>query len=343
MPSKNSIMELTLIDQASPKPKYRQVVENIISSIEKGIIVRGQQLPSINELADEYDLAKATVSKSYDELKERGVIISRHGKGFYISSTQVRNKLNVFILFDTLNAYKEILYKALQTSFPEDTHINIYFHHYDKELFRSLIENNLGNFNYYVVMPHFDDDVSDIIKKIPRDKLLIIDKDIDSLDKGYASVFQDFENDVYQALHEAAGLLRKYSKLNVIMGKSHFQYIPQGLIQGIRRFSRETKMPFGLIDRFAESKICKGEAYLLFSDNDLIRFVKHITANNWQAGKHIGLISYDDTPLKEILLNGVTVITTDFEAMGTTAARMITERIVDKIRNPSKLIIRKTL
>src|SRR5450432_701260 len=207
MPYKTSLRDLTLIDEKSPKPKYRQVVENIISSIEKGIIVRGQQLPSINELADEYDLAKATVTKSYDELKERGVIISRHGKGFYISSTQVRNKLNVFILFDTLNAYKEILYKSLQSSLPEDTHVNIYFHHYDKELFRGLIENNLGNFNYYVIMPHFEEDVSDILKRIPKDRLLIIDKDIQSPGEEYASVFQDFENDVYSALMDGEKLL----------------------------------------------------------------------------------------------------------------------------------------
>ncbi len=33
----------------------------------------------------------------------------------------------------------------------------------------------------------------------------------------------------------------------------------------------------------------------------------------WKMGKDIGLISYDETPVKEIMLGGVTVIFTDLK------------------------------
>src|SRR3712207_6921465 len=57
--------------------------------------------------------------------------LSQHGKGFYVVSTEVRGKLNLFLLFDTLNAYKENLYYALKESLPENTQLNLFFHHYE--------------------------------------------------------------------------------------------------------------------------------------------------------------------------------------------------------------------
>ncbi|MHA4806861.1 GntR family transcriptional regulator [Flavitalea flava] len=339
----NSKQELILVDDNLPKPKYLQIVENIIISIEKGIISRGDQLPSISELAEEYQLAKATVSKSYDELKARGVIMSKHGKGFYVASTKVRNEWNVFVLFDTFNAYKEVLYNAFKNSLPVSSQMSVYFHHYNKKLFASLIENNLGNFNSYVIMPHFDTDVSSIVAKIPKEKLLIIDKDIPALQNGYASVFQDFEKDAFNSLMQAAPLLRKYEKLIISLGKDHFQYIPSGIIAGIKKFAKNANMPVSFSEQLDVNRIKTGEAYLLFSDSDLVKFVKQVYSHKWQVGSDIGLISYDDTPLKEILLNGITTISTDFELMGKTAARMIVENTKVKFHNPSKLIIRQTL
>jgi DNA-binding transcriptional regulator YhcF (GntR family) len=338
-----AIKSLNLIDEGSAAPKYRQIVDNILIYIEKGLIRRGQRLPSITELSGRYDLAKATVSKSYDELKERGVIVSRHGKGFYIASTQVRNQLNVFILFDTLNAYKEILYRSLQTSLPENSTVSIYFHHYDKELFRNLIENNLGSFNHYVIMPHFDEDVSGIISQIPRDKLVIIDRYVDMPGGSRGAVYQDFEADVYKALCAGAELVMKYRRLNVVLGRGQFQYIPQGILSGLRKFCKANKIPLQMIERWNGAQIIRKEAYLVFSDLDLVRCVKQIVSRRWEAGVDIGIISYDDTPLKEILLDGVTVISTDFEAMGRTAAAMITGTVTGDIANPSRMIIRNTL
>ena len=87
----------------------------------------------------------------------------------------------------------------------------------------------------------------------------------------------------------------------------------------------------------------KGEAYLIFSDTDLIRFLKYVSLKGWKPDRDVGLISYDDTPLKEILADGVTVITTDFESMGRTAAEMIINKADYKKINPSMLIKRKTL
>lgn len=54
----------------------------------------------------------------------------------------------------------------------------------------------------------------------------------------------------------------------------------------------------------------------------------------YKIGKDIGVISYNETPIKKILLNGITTISTDFKYMGTVAAGMILENSKQHIEVP---------
>ncbi len=63
-----------------------------------------------------------------------------------------------------------------------------------------------------------------------------------------------------------------------------------------------------------------------------------------KLGKDVGVISYNDTPLKEILSDGITTVSTDFIHMGKSIARQILgleQRV--PLKNPFKLTIRKSL
>nr|MBA4168687.1 GntR family transcriptional regulator [Chitinophagaceae bacterium] len=322
------------INKKSNQPKYIQIVNSVIGSIENGKLVKGAQLPSINELAEKKQTAKATVAKAYEQLRERGIIISQHGKGFYVAKTEIKNQLNVFVLFDNFNPYKEILYNALKTSLPESTEFSIFFHHYNLSVFENLINNNIGKFNYYVILPHFDGDVSRIVNRIPRDKLIILDKDVPRLQGPYTCVYQDFENDIFRVLQNGISHLLRYKRFNLVLGREHLQYVPADILKGFKRFGTRKLLPFKIWENLDEKMIRKDEAYLIFSDVDLIKFIKNILSKNWIPGKDVGLISYDDTPLKEILLHGVTVISTDFEAMGKTAGHLMLTKTKEKFSNP---------
>ncbi|CAN5890023.1 GntR family transcriptional regulator [soil metagenome] len=335
--------ELIQIDTASSRPKYQQILEGVIASIEQGTLARGQQLPSISELAEWQHVAKVTVAKAYEELRQRGVVLSQQGKGFYVASTEVRNPLNLFLLFDTLNAYKETLYYAIKEALPEGTHLHLFFHHYDRQLFESLIGNSLGQYNYYVVMPHFNEDVSEVLGRIPKDKLVVIDKAVEQLEGEYAAVYQDFAEDVLAALASALDLLRPYRQLTLVPSNGPFQFVPAGIVEGFRRFGKASGLACRVAKTFRPELVRPGEAFLLFADRDLIAFIRHVRRQGWELGQDVGLISYDDTPMKEILEGGITVISTDFEQMGHTAGRLICERSKEKLANPAKLIRRKSL
>ena len=331
------------VDTTSNRPKYQQIRDGILASIEMGGLTHGQQLPSINELAQQQNLAKVTVAKAYEELRQRGIIRGQQGKGFYVASTEVSSSLNIFLLFDTLNAYKETLFYALKAVLPVNARLNPFFHHYDRDLFQSLIQNNRGNYQYYVIMPHFNEDVSQIVKQIPPDKLVILDKPIKKLKGRYAAVYQSFEQDILQALQSGVDLLAKYSRLTLVLSRDQFQFVPEGILAGFAAFQQLQKISCAVADTFTPALIKPGEAYLLFSERDLIAFIKHVHQAKLQLGQDVGLISYDDTPMKEILEGGVTVISTDFEKMGRTTGQLILEKRQEQIANPTRLIRRKSL
>ena len=130
--------------------------------------------------------------------------------------------------------------------------------------------------------------------------------------------------------------------MNLVLQRG-FQFIPEGIINGFTRFCKENKIKYRIIDNLSYRNIAKDEIYLVISDNDLIMVVKYAIENGLTLGKELGLISYDDTPLKSVLANGITVISTDFAHMGKTAANLLKHGIMNKFENPSQLIIRSTL
>jgi len=331
------------IQAASSKPKYEQIIEGILAAIESGTLKRGQQLPSIAELADEQHLAKATVARSYDTLCEKGILMARHGKGFYVSKTSVKTPLNIFLLFDTFNQYKEILYRSFREALPAAAQCSIFFHHYNREVFDNLISDSAGKYTHYVIVPHFEEGISATLGRIPPEKLLVLDQYVPRLHARASNIYQPFEKDVLTALAAAKEDIRKYNRLHVILGRSHFQYIPSGILSGFRKFVKKEQIAHSIESDLLEDRITQGDAYLIFSDGDMIGFVKYAQARKLKIGRDIGMISYDDTPLKGVLLNGVSVISTDFQHMGKAAANAIVNREIVRIENPGSFIKRRTL
>lgn len=328
----------------SSKPKFQQLIEHIINSIENGTFVRGQRLPSINEVSENSGIARMTVTKAYDELRELGLVISHHGKGFYVASTDTRSQLNIFVLFDALTPFKEILYDNLIAGLGDGVNVNIFFHHHNLKVFENLLMNNLGNYNFFVVMPHFKEEVTHIIQKLPKEKLLILDIDTPKLGDDYAILCQDFEKNIYQGLTDAKVLIKKYQTLSLVLSSKSFQYTPIGIINGFKRFCNENDISYEIISNLEEEEhLQKDHAYLVFRENDLVRFINWSNKKNWKLGEDIGLISYDDTPIKEILAEGISVISNDFALMGKRAAEMILSRDKGRFFNDCQFIERNSL
>src|SRR5690606_40258133 len=89
----------------------------------------------------------------------------------------------------------------------------------------------------------------------------------------------------------------------------------------------------------------KGNAYITFSCyyTDDVALIKLARGKGYKLGRDIGLVSYNDTAVKEILEDGITIISTDFEAMGKAVSHAIINRETVVQRNPTGVIIRSSL
>jgi DNA-binding transcriptional regulator YhcF (GntR family) len=335
--------EIIRIDPHSIKPKYQQLIDSIIASIENNTLSRNELLPSINEVSKTHHMARMTVAKAYEELRQRGIIDARHGKGFFVTSTDTRAELRIFALFDSLTPYKEILYDALSEALGRQVSINIYFHHHNLQVFENLILDNLGHYNYYLVMPHFNQDVSHILQQIPKEKLLILDIDVPSFGHEYAVIYQDFEQNMFQGLMQGRHLIQRYDSLSLVLSSKSFQYTPIGLINGFLRFCEREGIAHDIIPDMEQDQLEKGHAYIVFREKDVVTFLNWANQHNWKLGQDIGLISYDDTPIKEILAEGITVISNNFKEMGLRAAEMILQKKRGKFISPYSFVERKSL
>ncbi len=331
-------------DPNSSKPKYQQLIDGIIDGINSGLLEHGKQLPSINKVASEFNMARMTVTKAYDDLREKGLISSHHGKGFYVSSTNTKNALRVFILMDALTPYKEILYESIIQNLGDDVSHNLFFHYHDIELFEELITNNLGKYNHYIILPHFNKSVAKIVSKIPKDKLLVLDIDIKEFSDDYSILYQNFETNIYQGLTQSLDKVKKYGQINLVLSSKSFQYTPDGIIQGFTNFCTKNGLEFDIIpDLDDDYELQTNQAYIVFREYDLIKMINWTTKNKLKPGKDIGIISYDDTPLKEIIAEGISVISNDFSKMGERAAQMIINREKGRESNEFYFIDRGSL
>jgi DNA-binding transcriptional regulator YhcF (GntR family)/CheY-like chemotaxis protein len=343
-------MKLNLpIDETSSIPKYIQIVKAVKSLIANGALKYGDKIPSINNLSSDYYLSRDTVEKAYLILKKQGIIASVKGKGYYINNNTVLSKFNILLLFNKLSAYKKEIYNALVIQLEDRADINFHVYHCELSLFKKLLEQQEGNFDYYVIMPHFKKDQEaaalELIRKLPQDKLILLDKNIMQLTGFFGGVFQDFKMDIYEALKELKTRMEKYSKILLVFPIHATYPYPEEILQGFKKFAVEFGFDFQIIPEIGQdAQLKSGEAYIVIEESDLVNLIKHARANKeLKVGKNLGILSYNETPLKEVLQKGITVITTDFAKMGGTLAEMILTKKGQQVKNEFKVIVRESL
>lgn len=79
-------MQIT-IDFRASEPIYQQIVEQIRLMVANGELKKGDQLPTVRQLAADLRVNFNTVARAYRILDETGMISTQHGRGTYIWET----------------------------------------------------------------------------------------------------------------------------------------------------------------------------------------------------------------------------------------------------------------
>jgi DNA-binding transcriptional regulator YhcF (GntR family) len=338
------VFEFIQIDEYSATPKYLQITNSIMAAIEADKIKANQLLPSINELSYVLEISRDTAEKGYKHLKKLGILGSVPSKGYYIINTSFRQKLKIFLLFNKLSAHKKIIYDAFVKAIGDHVTVDFYIYNNDYALFKKLLNNKKEDYSHYVIIPHFlegGENAHEIINSIPKEKLVLLDKQIAGVNGEYAAVFQNFEKDIYGALEQAREQLSKYHTLKLIFPKR--SYFPIEIVKGFNRFCHQYAFTTKVVFDIADEPIAAGEAYIILMEDDLVAVIEKLISLNLVVGEQVGVISYNETPLKKIILNGVTTVSTDFYKMGEMAAGLILNNERKHIEVPFYLTIRSSL
>jgi DNA-binding transcriptional regulator YhcF (GntR family) len=327
------------LNPTSGAPKYQQVIQSIISAIDDKRLKIGDKLPSVNEVSDSTGIAKKTVVQAFEHLKQTGVISAIKYKGYFVSSVNTQSKHNIFVLFNNLNAYKEDIYEGIKGSIDGKGVVDIFFHHNNVEVFNTLISQSAGKYTEYIIMPINDKGIEPALRKLPQEKIYILDLGYNDWGVRYPSVCQYFEEDIYSMLQQGLNRIkRKYNKLVLVQGPSFYNL--KQIEKGFKQFCKDYQLDSSIISHTRNRRPERGELYVLVHDQDLVYLVKKIAQSSLKLGKDIGIISYNDTPIKEIAANGIATISSDFSKMGTDVVHMILKRKKAHLKNPCQLVER---
>ena len=319
--------------------KKKQIVQSVEQAIESQILKKGQKLPSINSMRMRFSISRDTVLDAYAELKTRGIIQSVAGKGYYVIKEQINTAKRIFLLFDELNAFKENLYKSFVNSLQPEVEIDIFFHHFNHDVFRNTVINNVGDYSHYVIMPANLDNIKDILDHLPNDKVYLLDQTNADL-KHYPAIYQNFEKGVFEGLQKISSRISTYKRFILVFDDAKQ---PLSILRGFKAFCHSNQVPFKLLSSKDEIDIHPNYAYMTLDDSSLISIVKQAKEKNLQVNKNIGIVSYNDSPLKEIIGEGVTTISTDFGKMGQRLAQIIEKNQKENIENEITLTERKSI
>lgn len=337
------------IDHNSNIPLYKQIVANVKEDIKKGTLASGATMPSLSEFARANNISMETTKKAYNILKNEGLMSGHQGKGYYIDIRNSNAPLRILMLVDKLSAYKLAIHKGLVEALQHPADITINIHNQDIEMFDKMVTDTAEDYDYYLVAAHFPAEVKSsrvakILKRIPNNKLILIDKDIPEIKGHIGRVYQDFTNDAAQSLHEAISLVRKYRNVTVISSESSLY---GGIIgPSIMRMLKKEKITCSLEQTFKPELMTLGTLFIVLCgqlDTDHFTTIREALSRGYVLGRDIGLISYNDEPVNEFICGGLSCLSSDFYQMGLEAALMINEGRMHSIHSPFRLTKRATL
>ncbi len=324
------------VDNNSNILKFQQLVDAIVDSISQNQLQSGEMLPSVNQIMSESQLSRDTVFKAYAELKKRGIVESVPNRGYFVTKKITK----VFLFLDTFKAYKEVLYGSFLKNLPKSIAVDLHFHHYNINVFEKIIYDSAGKYSKYIIMNFDHAKVPEIINKLPNDQLLIIDWKINS-NESQSSVYQNFGEPVYACFKQHAENIKKYKEFKLYYPE--FTYHPKNTIEFFKKFCSDFGIKHSVIFDSDKFIIEKGSLYFLVSDRTLANFLDQCEEKGFEPGRDVGVISYNETPMKKYVKNGITVISTDFELMGKTAAEFVVTGNPIQFEVPTTLKIRSSL
>jgi DNA-binding transcriptional regulator YhcF (GntR family) len=322
--------------------KLQQIFNAFTTDIEKGVYQKNERLPSINDFSKQYNVARQTIEKAYINLRKEGYISSVKGRGHFVTG-KPNVRINVLLLFNELSADAKAIYNSIVSCLGDRAKVDLHIYHFNPLLLEEYIDSSLGNYHNYLILPQWDENrdpkvYTEIIKKVPVSQLLLLNQGQDTADD-CSGVTGDYRNELFDTFRSAAYLFEKYQKI-ILICRPEYNF-PAEIRCALKDFCDELDKEMEVVP-FAPAIVTdKGCVFVVLTEADLAGVMKGVDHAGYLLGEDAGIVSYHDSPLKELM--NITVITADFEEMGNHISRMVLENSSEILRTPFKLLIRNSL
>ena len=74
------------IDNASDRPVYQQIIDQVKRDIALGRIIKNEKLPTVRQLARQIAINPNTIAKAYRQLEQQGIIVTKAGAGAFVAN-----------------------------------------------------------------------------------------------------------------------------------------------------------------------------------------------------------------------------------------------------------------
>lgn len=300
--------------------KHEQLVLGIMDAINSDYLRIGDQLPSINVMVDEVGFARKTIVKAYEELKEKGLVESKKTKGYFVVNNNTQLYLRIALIMYSFQRFQQEFYDALRKKLEDKVQIDVFFHHNNEEVFETIFGNIMGKYGMYVVAPIESESSREILLSLQPEKLIIVDRFLD-LGKDYSYVVQEFYNSTLKVLGSLLFKIKKYKKA-ILFYREDRDY-PKGIKQSYEVFCKVNNMEIVIASNYESEEVVKDTLYICIDDADLWLLLKDCRNNDFRIGKDVGVLSFNDHVVKEIISGGITTISTDFKEMAQITANSI--------------------
>ncbi len=316
--------------------KVKQLADLISHDISIGKYKVEDALPSINRLSQDYGVSRDTVFKAFIDLKERGIIDSTPGKGYFV----LNRKENILLVLDEYSPFKDTLYNSFIKRLPAKYKVDLWFHQYNESLFNVILRESMGRYSKYVVMNFDNEKFSPYLYKIDSSRLLLLD--FGHFDKKeYPYICQDFGESFYQAMFQLMERLRRYRRLVIFSARKSKH--PQETYAYFEKFCVDYGFDYEVVTDMDKLEVRPGEAYIAIRQVDVVEIVKKSRAAGLVCGSDFGLIAYNDTPVYEVIDKGITALSVNWVEMGMRAAEFVITGKPVRCYLPTEVRIRGSL
>ena len=224
-------------------------------------------------------------------------------------------------------------------SLDEKDSADIFFYNYNRDVFEDMVENANGKYSDYVLIVGKMTGFLPLLESLVG-RVYLLDHLPNDLRGKFSSVGQDFEKDTYEALNANKDKILKYKKILLVQSE---EKEPYERYLGLIRFAKENGLEHKYLNSIERRTIKAGDLFMVANDRDLVDLLKKSQSSGLTPGEDFGLISFNDSPMKEILAGGITTLSTDFVKMGKTMVDLMSDKNILTVDNPWHMTFRSSL